>query len=112
MRRVPVKTADIKPQPRDTGAGEVHVHVRDFRQPKADLVAKIASHAADEAQRARIHSAMSRFTELSSHLLSQLNEADWVIKREIIHAVVQQIEIWPTKIAVVLRIPAETGARA
>jgi hypothetical protein len=43
--------------------------------------------------------------------MSQLN-ADWAAKREIIHAVVQQIETWPTKFAVVLRVRAEACARA
>jgi hypothetical protein len=53
---------------------------------------------------------MSRLAELSSHLQSQLKVADWATKREIIRAVVQRIEIGPTKVAVVLRLPTEASA--
>ena len=37
---------------------------------------------------------------------------DWSTKREIIRALVQRIEIGPTKVAVVLRLPTETTALA
>jgi site-specific DNA recombinase len=78
----------------------------------ADIGTKIGAKAADEDRRARVRSVMSRLTELSSHLQSQLNDADWSTKREIIRALVQRIEIGPTKVAVVLRLPTETSARA
>ena len=55
---------------------------------------------------------MNRFAELSTHLQSQLNDADWSTKREIVRALVQRIEIGPTKVAVVLRLPTGTSARA
>ena len=42
----------------------------------ADLDLKIASQTADEDRRAHIRSVMSRLTELSSHLQSQLKKAD------------------------------------
>jgi len=77
----------------------------------AELDTKIASQAADEDRRAHVRSAMSRLTELSSHLQSVLKRADWTTKREIVRAVVQRIEIGPTKVAVVLRLPTETSAR-
>jgi hypothetical protein len=54
---------------------------------------------------------MSRLAELSSHLRSQLHDPDWAVKREIIRDLIQLIEIGPKKIALVLRRPAETGAR-
>jgi hypothetical protein len=54
---------------------------------------KIASQAADEDRRAHVCAVMSRLSELSSHLQSQLKKADWATKREIIRAVVQRIEI-------------------
>lgn len=72
----------------------------------ADLDTKIASQASDEDRRTHVHSAMSRLTELSSHLQSHLKKADWASKREIIRAVVQRIEIGPTKVTVVLRLRA------
>jgi hypothetical protein len=49
----------------------------------ADIGTKIGAQAADEDRRARVRSVMSRLTELSSHLQSQLNDADWSTKREI-----------------------------
>jgi len=78
----------------------------------ADIDSKIGVQAADEDRRARVRSVMNRLAELSSHLQSQLNDADWSTKREIIRALVQRIEIGPTKVAVVLRLPTETRARA
>jgi site-specific DNA recombinase len=78
----------------------------------ADIDTKIGAQAADEDRRARVRSVMNRLAELSSHLQSQLNDADWSTKREIIRALVQRIEIGPTKVAVVLRLPTETSARA
>ena len=63
----------------------------------ADIDTKIGAQAADEGRRAHVHSAMSRLAELSTHLQSQLNDADWATKREIVRALVQRIEIGPTK---------------
>jgi site-specific DNA recombinase len=77
----------------------------------AELDAKIASQVAQDEQRAHVRAVMSRLTELSDHLRSQLKDADWGTKREIIRAVVQRIEIGPKKISVVLRLPTQTGAR-
>jgi site-specific DNA recombinase len=76
-----------------------------------DLDAKIASHAADQDRRAHIHLAMRRLTELSRSLQAELKKANWATKREIIRAVVQRIEIGPTNIAVVFRLPTETNTR-
>jgi len=78
----------------------------------ADIDTKIGAQAAEEDRRAHVGSVMSRLAELSSHLQSQLNDADWSTKREIIRALVQRIEIGPTKVAVVLRLRTETSARA
>jgi hypothetical protein len=41
-----------------------------------------------------------------------MNDADWATKREIVRALIQRIEIGPTKVAVVLRLPTGTSARA
>jgi site-specific DNA recombinase len=78
----------------------------------ADIDTKIGTQAADEDRRAQVRSVMSRLAELSSHLQSKLNDADWATQREIVRALVQRIEIGPTKVAVVLRLPTETNARA
>ena len=78
----------------------------------ADIEAKLSAQTADEDRRTHVRSVMSRLAELSSHLRTQLNDADWVTKREIIRALVQRIEIGPTSLAVFLRLPAETSARA
>ena len=50
----------------------------------ADIDTKIGFKAADEEGRAHLRSMMSRLAELSTHLQSQLNDADWSTKREII----------------------------
>jgi hypothetical protein len=71
----------------------------------ADIDEKIGTQAADEERRTHVRSVMNRLAELSTHLQSQLNNADWVTKREIVRALVQRIEIGPTKVAVVLRLP-------
>ena len=91
----------------------VHIsHETNERWRIAELDTKIASQAADEDRRAHVRSAMSRLTELSSHLQSHLEKKpDWTTKREIIRAVVQRIEIGTTKVVVVLRLPTETSAR-
>jgi len=78
----------------------------------ADLDVKMALHAADEDRRAHVRSAMSRLAELSNHLPPNLKKADWATKREIIRAIVQRIEIGPTNIGIVLRLPAGTSARS
>ena len=77
----------------------------------ADFDAKIASQGADNDRRAPIASAMSHLTDLSSRVRSELKKANWDTKREIIRAVVQRIEIGPTNIAIVFRVPSETGHR-
>jgi site-specific DNA recombinase len=78
----------------------------------ADIDKKIGTQAADEERRTHVRSIMNRLAELSTHLQSQLNNADWATKREIVRALVQRIEIGPTKVAVVLRLPMGTSARA
>jgi site-specific DNA recombinase len=78
----------------------------------ADIDKKIGTQAADEDRRTHVRSVMNRLAELSTHLQSQLNDADWATKREIVRALVQRIEIGPTKVAVVLRLPMGTSARA
>ncbi|HXI41418.1 MAG TPA: recombinase family protein [Bryobacteraceae bacterium] len=78
----------------------------------ADIDKKIGTQAADEELRTHVRSVMNRLAELSTHLQSQLNDADWATKREIVRALVQRIEIGPTKVAVVLRLPMGTSARA
>jgi site-specific DNA recombinase len=77
----------------------------------ADIETKLAAHAAAEERRIQVRSAMSRLAELSTHLQGQLNDADWDTKREVLRALIQRIEIGPTSIAVVLRLPAQTSAR-
>jgi site-specific DNA recombinase len=78
----------------------------------ADIDKTIGTQAADEDRRAHVRSVMSRLAELSTHLKSQLKNADFATKREIVRALVQRIEIGPTKVAVVLRLPTGTSARA
>jgi hypothetical protein len=77
----------------------------------ADIETKLAAQAADEERRTHLRSAMSRLAELSVHLETQLNDTDRTTKREVIRALIQRIEIGPTSVAVVLRLPAETSAR-
>jgi len=54
-------------------------------------------------------SAPTRVAELSCHLPPQLKKAEWATS-EIIRAVVQQIDIGPKNIGVVIRLP-ETSVR-
>lgn len=54
---------------------------------------------------------MTRLAELSSQMPPQLQKVDWAMKREIIRAVIQRIEVGPTNIAVVLRPPPEMSVR-
>ena len=77
----------------------------------ADLDAKLALQAADEDRSAQIRSALTRLAELSDHVRRRLNTANWATKREIIRAVVQRIEIGPTSITIVLRLPGQTSVR-
>jgi hypothetical protein len=54
---------------------------------------------------------MPLLTELATYLWTRLNWADWCTKREIIGAIVQRIEIGPTNLAIVLRLPTEISVR-
>ena len=49
---------------------------------------------------------------ISSRLQSQLNDADWATKREIVGALVRRIEIGAGKATIVLRLPMQVSARA
>ena len=77
----------------------------------AEIEAKQGAQSTGEERRAHIRSLMSRLGVLSNHLESHLRDPDWATKREIIRAIVQRIEIGPAKVAVVLRLPAESNAR-
>ncbi len=78
----------------------------------ADIDAKIGAQTSDEGRQANLRSVRSRLTEISCHVRTQLSDADWATKREIIRALIQRIEIGTTKVAVVLRLPTDTHARA
>jgi hypothetical protein len=78
----------------------------------ADIDAKIGGKAADADRQAHVRSVMRRLAEFSSRLQSQLNDADWATKREIVRSLVQRIEIGPTKVTIVLRLPMQVSARA
>jgi hypothetical protein len=78
----------------------------------ADIEAKIAVHSSDEGRETQLGLVRSRLTEISSHVKNQLSDADWATKREIVHALVQRIEIGPTKVTIALRIPMQVSARA
>ena len=78
----------------------------------AEIDTKIEAQATDEDRRAHVRSATSRLADLSMHLKSQLNDAGWSTRREIIRSLVQRIEIGPTMVAVVLRLPTDASARA
>jgi site-specific DNA recombinase len=78
----------------------------------ADIDERISAQTSDDGRQARLRSVQSRVAELSGHLQNKLSNADWSTRREIIRALVQRIEIGKTKIAVVLRLPTDTGARA
>ena len=58
----------------------------------ADIDKKIGTQAADEELRTHVRSVMNRLAELSTHLQSQLNGADWATKREVVRALVQRID--------------------
>jgi len=73
----------------------------------AELDEKIGAQADDEDRDVHIRSAMARLTEVSIHLRSKLKKPTWAIKREIIRAVVQRIEIGPAKVAIVPRLPTD-----
>ena len=77
----------------------------------SEIETKLAGQAADQERQTHVHMLRTRLAELSSHLRSHLNEADWTTKREIIRALVQRIEIGTASVVVVLRLPAETGTR-
>jgi len=59
----------------------------------AKIDAKLTTQAANEGQRAHVRSVTSRLPQLSSHLQTQLNDADWSTKREIIRALVQRLRL-------------------
>jgi site-specific DNA recombinase len=76
----------------------------------AEIETSLSVQTADRDQQIQVRSLMTRLAELSGHLRSHLNDADWTTKRETIRALVQRIEIGITSV-VVLRLPAETSAR-
>ena len=71
----PAVTSSSQPQ----HAFTIHLSLA-FSHPEAehaDIDTKISAQAADEDRRAHVHSEMSRLAELSTHLQSELNDADW-----------------------------------
>jgi site-specific DNA recombinase len=77
----------------------------------AEIDATIAAQTSDEGRQAHLRSVRNRLTEISRHVQDKLSHAEWTTKREIIRALIQRIEIGKTKIAILLRLPADTSAR-
>jgi hypothetical protein len=77
-----------------------------------EIDAKIAAPSSDEGQQAHFRSVRSRLSEISNQVQNQLNDADWTPKRESIRALIQRIEIGPTKVTIVIRLPTDSSTRA
>jgi site-specific DNA recombinase len=77
----------------------------------ADIEEKLRVQVSDQDQQIHVRSVMRRLAEFSSHLQSNVNDADWTTKREVIRALVQRIEIGTTSVVVVLRLPADKSTR-
>src|SRR5580658_3808848 len=77
----------------------------------AEIESKLNAQETGEGRRAHVQALTSRLDELSNHIKSQLPDPDWATKREIIHAIVQRIEIGPATVTIVLRLPVEPAAR-
>ena len=78
----------------------------------AEIDATVSARTSDEGRQAHLRSVRNRLSAISRQVQNQLSHADWTTKREIIRALIQRIEIAETKVAIVLRLPADTNARA
>jgi site-specific DNA recombinase len=78
----------------------------------AEIDATIAAQTSDGGRQAHLRSVRNRLTAISSQVQNKLSHADWTTKREIIRALIQQIEIGQTNVAVALRLPTDASARS
>jgi hypothetical protein len=59
----------------------------------SEIDAKVVAQTSAQGPQARLRLVKSRLTEISSHLQSELSDAEWTTIREIIRALVQRIKI-------------------
>ncbi len=75
----------------------------------AELEARIHANADGTDRRQELRFLVNQFQKLAVHLGPSLENADWNRRREIIRSLVEKIEIGPTSVAIIFRLPPGTA---
>jgi len=84
---------------------EFEPRLRSARERLARLQAEAHTQADAAARRAELRLVIGKLQEFAAGIQSGLQEADWAIRREVIRALVKQIEVGDTEIRIVYRVP-------
>jgi site-specific DNA recombinase len=84
---------------------EFEPRLRAARERLARLEGEAKSQADEAGRRAELRLVLGKFQEFAEQIQSGLHEADWATRREILRALVKQIEVGDEDIHIVYRIP-------
>jgi site-specific DNA recombinase len=84
--------------------GEFEPKIRQLKERLARLEAEEKSVAQEEAQRAELHLVIGQLEDFRQRLDEGLEGADWCTRREIIRALVKQVEVSDQQVRIVYRV--------
>src|SRR5262249_53101686 len=84
--------------------GEVEARIKAARQRLQGLEAEARDQAAAQARRAELRLALNCLEEFAAEVHSNLEQADWAKRREIIRALVKRVEIGHDEVRIVYRV--------
>lgn len=85
--------------------GEFEPRLRAARERLARLEAEARAEADEAARRADLRLVVGQIQEFAEGINSGLREADWATRREVIRALVKQVEVGDEEVRIVYRVP-------
>ncbi len=83
---------------------EFEPRLRRLRERLANLEAESRKQATQETERTELRLAIGHLKEFSARVKAGLQEADWLVRREIIRALVKRVEVEEAQIRVIYRV--------
>jgi site-specific DNA recombinase len=83
---------------------EFEPRIQRLRQRLSDLESQVKQKVYEQAQQAELQLIITRLEEFSAKVKDNLDEADWLTKRDLIRTLVKQVEIGKEDVTIVFRV--------
>jgi len=83
---------------------EFEPRIQRLRQRLTELEAQAKQKAREQAQQAELQQVITRLEEFSAKVKDNLEEADWLTKRDLMRTLVKQVEVGKEDVTIVFRV--------